>query len=59
MLNEAAAADLARRSDGTRWTNEQLLFHMMFGYLVVLRLLVLVRLIGRLPAPPAGPGPGC
>ena len=34
---------------GTRWTNEQLLFHMVFGYMVVLRLLVLVRVFGRLP----------
>ncbi|MEW2354548.1 hypothetical protein [Spirillospora sp. NPDC029432] len=49
--DRATAADLARRSDGTRWTNEQLLFHMVFGYMIVLRLLVLVRLIDRLPMP--------
>ena len=36
---------------GTRWTNEQLLFHMVFGYMVVQRLLVLVRVLGRLPDP--------
>lgn len=36
---------------GTRWTNEQLLFHMVFGYMVVQRLLVLVRVVGRLPDP--------
>lgn len=36
---------------GTRWTNEQLLFHMVFGYMVTQRLLVLVRLLGRLPDP--------
>jgi hypothetical protein len=34
---------------GTRWTNEQLLFHMVFGYMVVERLLILVRAFGRLP----------
>jgi hypothetical protein len=34
---------------GTRWTNEQLLFHMVFGYMVVLRLLVLVNVFSRLP----------
>jgi hypothetical protein len=34
---------------GTRWTNEQLLFHMVFGYMIVQRLLVLVRVFGRLP----------
>ena len=34
---------------GTRWTNEQLLFHMVFGYMVVQRLLPLVRVLGRFP----------
>jgi DinB family protein len=34
---------------GTRWTNEELLFHMVFGYMLVQRLLRLVRLFGRLP----------
>jgi len=49
-LVEFASPDALRRpTDGTKWTNEQLLFHMMFGYLVVLRLLRLVRLLGRLP----------
>jgi DinB superfamily len=36
---------------GTMWTNEQLLFHMVFGYMVVQRLLILVRIFGRLPEP--------
>ena len=49
ILETATSADLHRRSAGTRWTNQQLLFHMVFGYLVVLRLLPLVRLFGRLP----------
>ena len=51
LLDAADPADLRRRSDGTRWTNEQLLFHMVFGYLVVRVLLPLVRVVGRLPAP--------
>lgn len=34
---------------GTRWTNEQLLYHMVFGYMVVARLLVLVKVVSRLP----------
>ncbi|TFV91511.1 DinB family protein [Blastococcus sp. CT_GayMR16] len=51
LLATADAADLRRASDGTRWTNEQLLFHMLFGYLVVRTLLPLVRLVSRLPAP--------
>jgi len=51
LLESADTASLYRRSDGTRWTNEQLLFHMMFGYMIVRALLVLVRVFGRLPAP--------
>ena len=50
-LLAADPADLRRRSGGTRWTNEQLLFHMVFGYLVVRALLPLVRVVSRLPAP--------
>ena len=49
ILQGATSADLRRPSAGTRWTNQQLLFHMVFGYLVVLRLLPLVHLFGRLP----------
>jgi hypothetical protein len=51
LLEAAGAADLRRRSNGTRWSNEQLLFHMVFGYLVVRTLLPVVRTISRLPAP--------
>ncbi|HKS47645.1 MAG TPA: DinB family protein [Amycolatopsis sp.] len=49
LLASATAADLRRRSRGTRWTNRQLLFHMLFGYQVVRALLPLVRIFGRLP----------
>lgn len=49
LLEGATATDLRRATDGTRWTNEQLLFHMLFGYLVVQALLGLVRVFGRLP----------
>jgi hypothetical protein len=41
---------LRRPSHGTRWTNEQLLFHMLFGYLIMRALLTLVRLFSRFPA---------
>ena len=34
---------------GTRWTSEQLLFHMVFGYMIVQRLLILVKVFSRLP----------
>ena len=49
LATGASRTDLRRPTNGTRWTNEQMLFHMVFGYLVVLRLLPLVRLFGRLP----------
>lgn len=50
-LETAANADLRRPSNGTRWTNEELLFHMVFGYMVVRALLPMVHVISRLPQP--------
>jgi hypothetical protein len=49
LVEQATAWDLRRRTDGTRWTNRQMLWHMVFGYLIVSRLLPGVRLFGRLP----------
>jgi hypothetical protein len=49
LVEGADAAGFDRASNGTRWTNEQLLFHMVFGFMVVSRLLPLVRVLGRLP----------
>ncbi|MDE8670010.1 hypothetical protein PY310_15640 [Pseudarthrobacter sp. H3Y2-7] len=48
---QATAADLRRTSDGTPWTNEELLFHMVFGYMIVRALLPMVHVISRLPTP--------
>ena len=48
LLARASSDDLRRRSNGTRWTNRQLLWHMVFGYLIVRTLLPLVRTLGRL-----------
>lgn len=45
-----SAEDLRRRSNGTRWTNHQLLFHMLFGYLLVRTLLVMAKVLGRAPS---------
>ena len=50
LVARASPADLRRRTNGTRWTNGQMLWHMAFGFLIVRRLLPLVRLLGRLPA---------
>ncbi|MFI5511699.1 DinB family protein [Mycobacterium sp. NPDC051804] len=49
LLTAAKDADWNRPTSGTRWTNEQLLFHMVFGYMVVRRLIFLMRVFGRLP----------
>jgi hypothetical protein len=51
LATQASPADLRRGSAGTRWTNEQLLFHMVFGYMIVRALLPLVCLFDRLPDP--------
>src|SRR6478609_11912620 len=48
LVARASAQDLRRRSDGTRWSNRQLLWHMVFGYLIVRTLLPLVHTLGRL-----------
>jgi hypothetical protein len=48
LVDQAGTADLQRRSGGTKLTNQQLLFHMFFGYQIVRALLPLVRLYGRL-----------
>jgi hypothetical protein len=50
-LANATAEDLRRKSNGTKWTNEELLFHMVFGYMVVRALLPMVHTVSRLPGP--------
>jgi hypothetical protein len=49
LLSQATPTSLARPTEGTRWTNEQLLFHMLFGYMIVRALLPVVAVFGRLP----------
>jgi hypothetical protein len=48
IVATASPANLRRRTNGTRWTNWQLLFHMVLGYLVVRTLMPLVHALGRL-----------
>jgi hypothetical protein len=50
LVEEASPDDLARGSSGTRWSNQQLLFHMLFGYLLTRPLIVLAGMFARLPA---------
>ncbi|MFD7966586.1 DinB family protein [Streptomyces zaomyceticus] len=49
LVDGATQADLVRPTVGTRWTNRQLLWHMLFGYLVTRVLLDLARVFSRLP----------
>jgi hypothetical protein len=49
LLGQATSTNLRRRSNGTRWTNRQLVFHMLFGYLIVRSLMPLVHGFGHLP----------
>lgn len=49
LLAQATPVSLARRTNGTRWTNEQLLFHMLLGYLIMRALLIVMAVFGRLP----------
>ena len=51
LLDNATSAEFRAGTNGTKWTNEQLLFHMLFGYLLVHNLLVLVKAFSRLPRP--------
>jgi hypothetical protein len=49
LLDAATVAELRKPSRGTKWNNEQLLFHMLFGYLLVRNLRLLVWTFSRLP----------
>jgi hypothetical protein len=49
LVDTAPADRLSKRTYGTRWTNREMLFHLLMGYLVVRTLLPVVWLITRLP----------
>jgi hypothetical protein len=49
LVMTAGRSELRAATDGTKWTNEQLLFHMLFGYLLVRVLLPFVRFMSRMP----------
>lgn len=49
LVETATVAELRQPTNGTKWTNDQLLFHMLFGYLLVRSLRWLVRGLARLP----------
>jgi hypothetical protein len=49
VLDSATTAELRAATKGTKWTNEQLLFHMLFGCILVRVLVRLVKGFDRLP----------
>lgn len=49
LLENVTDEEWGASSAGTRWNNEQLLFHMVFGFMIVQRLRLLVAVLGRLP----------
>jgi hypothetical protein len=55
LLRSLSVDELKRPSYGTRWNNEELLFHMVFGYIVVVVLTGILTLLGRLPRPATRP----
>jgi hypothetical protein len=50
LLDAALPAEFRAPTIGTRWTNKQLLFHMLFGFFLVRALLPMVKGMARLPA---------
>jgi hypothetical protein len=49
LLDSATPAELRVPTNGTKWTNRELLFHMLFGFILLRVLLPLVKGFGRLP----------
>jgi DinB superfamily len=49
LLDSATRAELGMPTNGTKWTNKQLLFHMLFAFILVRALMPLVKAFGRLP----------
>jgi len=50
LLDAATSTELRAPTNGTRWTNEQLMFHMVFGFILVRPLVLLVKGFDRFPA---------
>ncbi|KJK41903.1 maleylpyruvate isomerase [Lentzea aerocolonigenes] len=49
LLAHATAAELRRRSNGTKWNNRQLLFHMLLGFLIMRALTAMACGFSRMP----------
>ena len=49
LLNSLSADDVQRQSMNPGWTNREILFHMAFAFMLIPRLIFIVRLFGKLP----------
>ena len=49
LLEPLSDVDLRKPSCNPGWTNGEILFHMTFGFILILTLVPMVRLWGRLP----------
>jgi hypothetical protein len=49
LLESMSEDDLRQPTSGTKWNNEELLFHMLFGYLIASWLIRIVIIFGHLP----------
>jgi hypothetical protein len=49
ILDSYSPDDFQRQSIGTKWTNHELLFHMLFGYLITRTLLLIAPVGSRVP----------
>ncbi len=50
LLDSLSDEDLHRRSNNPGWTNGEVLFHIVFAFMLIPKLVPLLRLWGRLPA---------
>ena len=48
LIDRANPQSLRCPTDGTRWTNRQLLYHMVFGYIIVRTMMPLAHVLGRI-----------
>jgi hypothetical protein len=49
LLDSLSDQDLKQPSANPAWTNQQILFHMAFGYFLIPSLIAIVLIFGRLP----------
>lgn len=49
LINSLSSGDLRKRSHNPGWTNGEILFHILLGFIVVHLLFPLVMLFGKLP----------